>query len=328
MSEIINGYVLEGELKSNNSGFCKWGFATKDGMKFFIKEFLSPSYPEDTSLFTEKQLRSKINNCKKFEENRTEVYRRINNASDGNAQRIEEFFRCGTKYYVITDKLQSLQLPPQEICKMPREQKFLFCRVLSHTLMNLHAVGVVHADIKWDNVIFTGGKGGRKFTAKLIDFDGGFLVDQQPENRDEVNFDQVYCAPEVFLFINEDVDAITQKADVFSLGILIHQIFSGELPGLEGENQYVYEAMLDEAPVHFSPKLPPEIADLIKDMIVMDPDQRITAQAVFRRLCELEGKPVIIPKTIPVPEPRPAVVTPPPAEKPKKDKWFSTPGEF
>ena len=36
----IKGYEIKGELKTNNSGFSKWGFATKNGRDYFIKEFI------------------------------------------------------------------------------------------------------------------------------------------------------------------------------------------------------------------------------------------------------------------------------------------------
>ena len=36
----IKGYEIKGELKTNNSGFSKWGFATKNGKDYFIKEFI------------------------------------------------------------------------------------------------------------------------------------------------------------------------------------------------------------------------------------------------------------------------------------------------
>lgn len=46
----IKGYEIKGELKTNNSGFSKWGFATKNGRDYFIKEFIDPVYPIHTEL--------------------------------------------------------------------------------------------------------------------------------------------------------------------------------------------------------------------------------------------------------------------------------------
>ena len=35
---VINGYTLTTELQNANSGFSKWGFGTKNGKEYFIKE--------------------------------------------------------------------------------------------------------------------------------------------------------------------------------------------------------------------------------------------------------------------------------------------------
>lgn len=48
--KVINGYVIDGDLKTDNSGFSKWAFAKKNGCDYFIKEFLAPVYPVDESL--------------------------------------------------------------------------------------------------------------------------------------------------------------------------------------------------------------------------------------------------------------------------------------
>ena len=55
----INEYELEGSLTADNSGFSKWGFARKNGRRYFIKEFLSPVYPVYTELLTKEQVERK-----------------------------------------------------------------------------------------------------------------------------------------------------------------------------------------------------------------------------------------------------------------------------
>ena len=72
----IHGYVLDKPLSTNNSGFSKWGFGEKNGNNYFIKEFLSPVYPEDESIFTPKQLAAKKKGCASFEAEKKELYKR------------------------------------------------------------------------------------------------------------------------------------------------------------------------------------------------------------------------------------------------------------
>ena len=45
--DVINGYTILEDFKVVGAGLSKWTFAERGGRVFFIKEFLSPTYPED-----------------------------------------------------------------------------------------------------------------------------------------------------------------------------------------------------------------------------------------------------------------------------------------
>ena len=49
--KVINGYVIDSDLKTDNSGFSKWAFAKRTDAIILSKEFLAPVYPVDESLF-------------------------------------------------------------------------------------------------------------------------------------------------------------------------------------------------------------------------------------------------------------------------------------
>ena len=48
--KVINGYVIDGDLKDRQQWFFKMGICQKNGCDYFIKEFLAPVYPVDESL--------------------------------------------------------------------------------------------------------------------------------------------------------------------------------------------------------------------------------------------------------------------------------------
>lgn len=288
MAEYIYDYYLEEELTSDNSGFARWGFAQKESNTYFIKEFLSPAYPVDKELFSEKQYEKKKENCTRFEEDKTALYRTINEASDGNVQRIVEFFRCGSKYYIVMEKLISLNYMPFNISGLPEKQKLLFCKVLSHAMMCLHKAGVIHADIKWDNMIFIQGQAKKMLTVKLIDFDNSFFDYNVPMHADDLNIDQVYCSPETFLFLNEEDIHLTEKIDVYAMGLIFHQIYVGELPKIDEKYQYTYEAQLDNATIRLNGRIHAPIYELIACMLNKDPEKRISSSEVFARLKDME----------------------------------------
>ena len=78
---------------------------------------------------------------------------------------------------------------------------------------------------------------------------------------------------------------LTCKIDVFSLGLIFHQILSGKLPWFDpNEYDYAFDAVLDRQQLEIASKLDQEIKDMLKKMLVLDADERITMQEVFQIL--------------------------------------------
>jgi hypothetical protein len=46
--DVVNGYTILEDFRVVGAGLSKWTFAAKDGREYFIKEFLSPTYPDET----------------------------------------------------------------------------------------------------------------------------------------------------------------------------------------------------------------------------------------------------------------------------------------
>jgi hypothetical protein len=45
--DVINGYRILEDFRVVGAGLSKWTFAAKDGREYFIKEFLSPTFPDE-----------------------------------------------------------------------------------------------------------------------------------------------------------------------------------------------------------------------------------------------------------------------------------------
>lgn len=280
----LHGYRLYGDLKPNNSGYAKWGFAEKNGRSFFIKEFLSPIYPVDESILSRDQLEKKREICKEFEYNKRVFYNELNKCSTGNVVTVSDFFRFNSKYYMVTEKVDAAVIPIDEIRMLTMEQKELIVRIITYCVMSLHQHGIVHSDIKPDNILFKRTTGG-KYTAKIIDFDSSFLETNPPKNDEEFQGDLVYLAPESLLFIAEEDIKLTKKIDVFALGVLFHQYFCGRLPGFDtGKYDYTFEAVLDDYPIVIDSSIPPYMSQIISKMLCKNPEERPSIEYVFEYL--------------------------------------------
>lgn len=281
--ELIKDYSLLGELKNDKSGYSKWGFATKNNVVYFIKQFLSPVYPIDDSALSVEQSQRKRKICDDFENDKLSFYSKLSECDTGNNITVREFFRNKSKYYIVTEKVDSANVDIAEIARFSEEQKYLLAKVLLNNVAALHDRGIVHGDIKHDNVLLKRTETGM-YTAKLIDFDSSFFESQHGggEGEDEIQGDMVYLAPETFIYMAEGSCKLTTKIDVFALGILLHLYFSGEFPGFDGENyDYIFEATLDGAPIHLSRNIPEFMRSLIRRMLSKNPEDRPTARAAF-----------------------------------------------
>ena len=213
MNDNINGYVLIGEFRNDNSGFSRWGFARKDGTEVFIKEFLSPVYPFEKDVLSPEVVKSRLNICDKYVYEKTKLYNALNRCNTGNIVNITDFFRFRAKYYIVTEKIDALPISVSEIAEMPIEQKHLICKIITHCVNTLHMHGIVHGDIKHDNIMYKKTPKG-KFIAKLIDFDASFFENMLPDPDSDFHGDMVYFAPESFLYMAEKIDEIDRKIDV------------------------------------------------------------------------------------------------------------------
>jgi serine/threonine protein kinase len=135
----------------------------------------------------------------------------------------------------------------------------------------LHSLRLCHRDLKPENVLVTGAG-----HIKLTDFAfAGFCLD--PNDKTSPCGSIGYAAPEVFL--NNKFDG--QKADIWSIGVLIYHLFAGHLPFAEGER--ILPSRID-----FS-DLPPDVAHLISQILRPKPSDRpsisqIRAHSIFDRL--------------------------------------------
>lgn len=282
--EMLGTYELTGHLTSENSGFSLWGFGRKGGKDYFIKQFLSPKYPVNDTMSSPERIARLERKCKRFEERKHALYEQLNAYSDGNAVRIEEFFRVETKYYITMRKIESIHWQVEDIVALPESQKRFLCAVIAHAVSGLAKAGIVHADLKHDNVLFMYTKSGN-VTAKVIDFDSGFLESDPPGEGEEIVGDLVYFSPEACMTFMGRPTELTSQMDVFALGVLFHQYFTGDLPGFDvTKGGCAGEAVANGDSVTVSDKMPADVHDLLVAMLDADPHKRPTALEVYAKL--------------------------------------------
>ena len=65
--DVLNGYTLLADFSVVGAGLSRWTFASKGGREYFVKEFLSPTYPEADAPGSERIKAKKRERCAAFE---------------------------------------------------------------------------------------------------------------------------------------------------------------------------------------------------------------------------------------------------------------------
>lgn len=287
--EIINGYtILEDFVIAG--GQSKISFAEKEGVEYFIKEFLQPKFPVEGSPGSAKRKEKKMQECLNFERHHQILKDKISSAcsTGGNLVYTVDFFRAGTSYYKINEKIDVSSISINEISKLPENKKYLILITICHSLKILHSNNIVHGDLKPDNVLIKKTETG-SFTSKLIDFDDSYFSKHPPSNT-EIVADPTYYSPELGRFIIGDSstksDLLTVKSDIFSIGIVFCQYLTGNLPLFDTEKyEYAWEAVNNKQILDVrSIGLKGELADLLNTTFSFKINDRPSIQSLFDNL--------------------------------------------
>jgi len=143
--------------------------------------------------------------------------------------------------------------------KIPYSAGLRIARQLCAGLGAAHEVGVLHRDIKPENLILE-----QSGNAKLMDF--GIA-------RPIAHSDGGYTQPGMFLgtpnySAPEQIagEAIDHRADIYSSGVLLSEMFCGKLPFTGSNTMEIYMAQMQQAPIRPSaywPEIPPELEAII-----------------------------------------------------------------
>ncbi len=287
--ETIGTFELTTPMTTHNSGYSIWGYGRKNGTEYFIKQFLSPKFPENDNVSSPERIAKKTNQCRQFEARKSALYQALNTHSDGVTVSVDEFFRVESKYYIATRKINALPWEVEDIAGLSLANKKYLCSIIAHGVMCMHKARVVHADLKHSNIIFTSTPSGY-VTAKIIDFDSGFLETDPPGENEELVGDQVYFSPEACRTFMGERPELTCKMDIFSLGILFHQYMTGRLPDFNSElGCCAGEAVANGDTISVSRDLPDNIRELLVRMLDGDPANRPSAMEVY---CALTARKV------------------------------------
>jgi serine/threonine protein kinase len=166
---------------------------------------------------------------------------------------------------------------------------------LSRAFQYLQLHNIIHRDLKPQNILMTDDFQ----TLKLADFGMARSLDQN-ELAATMCGSPLYMAPEVLLKKH-----YSQKADLWSLGMIMYELLYGKHPFCKANNHFQLLCQIQTRTIHFNRriKVSDNCLELLRSVLQKDADKRISWHEFFTHSWFIEGL-----------TPKPAVVVPSPQE--------------
>ncbi|KAK2955100.1 putative E3 ubiquitin-protein ligase SMURF1 [Blattamonas nauphoetae] len=147
---------------------------------------------------------------------------------------------------------------------------------IAQSLNILHKAGFLHMNIA-PYYIYIPPSGPAKFS------DFFYVADcAEDETIDEIpNTSNIRYAPECM----DDDPMINGKSEVWSLGILMHELATGTVPFPSTKSTVIYNKLMNKQVKPVPETVPPQLRALITKMLTIDPENRPTAEELLREPC-------------------------------------------
>jgi serine/threonine-protein kinase len=184
--------------------------------------------------------------------------------------------RCGDLVYLASQLVRGVTLGGivEKDGPLGWRRALSVARDIAAALAAAHAAGVLHRDIKSDNVMVD--DSGR---VKLVDFGiaRDFRVNHRITQEHHCVGTAEYCAPEQLRA--EELDG---RADLYSLGVVLYEMLTAKVPHQGRSTVELYENIKKHpvrSPRSFDPGIPRAVAQLTRKLLNRDRSRRFRSAA-------------------------------------------------
>ena len=218
---------------------------------------------------------------------------------------------------------ESLQDMLDRRSKLARDQAIDFGLQILAGLEAAHALGVVHRDLKPDNVFITPSTGGP--VLKLLDFGIAKLYDTNEYKKGLTRPGAImgtpeYMAPEQLY----SADKVDHRADLYSIGVLLYEMLTGERPAY-GDDAAAIVGQVAQGKIRrlteHDASLKGPISELVHRGMAPEKEKRFASAAEMRlALANLAGELSQAGKLAATPPPAAVSSAPPPPKQTKTEE--------
>ena len=193
-----------------------------------------------------------------------------------NILKIFEFYSSEDSYYIVTEFCPGGDLFQEIVDRGPFREKycaFVLYQILS-AINHCHTMKIIHRDLKPENILIVDKDKNDFPRIKICDFGTSKIFEKGITERKTIG-SPYYMAPEI---IEKNY---TEKCDIWACGVILYLLLSARPPfGGEEDEEIINNVRSGKYDLTSHPfnKLSKNCIDLIKKLLTIDPNKRISAQ--------------------------------------------------
>ena len=196
---------------------------------------------------------------------------------------VTEIFESSNSFYSVMEFCSGGELFNYIVSKKrlsENETSFFYYQIING-LEYIHSLGIVHRDLKPENLLLT-----NEHLLKIIDFG---LSNYFSEDKNELLMtpcgSPCYASPE--MVAGKKYNGF--KIDIWATGIILFAMLCGYLPFEDKDNDILFKKILD-CNIDFPEYLSDTAKDLIRKILVVNPEERISIDNIKKHKFYLTGK--------------------------------------
>jgi serine/threonine-protein kinase len=221
-------------------------------------------------------------------------------------------FTKGDVPYIVFEYLEGTVLADEimRLGEMPIDRAIRIAFQIASALEAAHDAGIIHRDLKTDNIFLTR-KAGQDDHVKVLDFGISRFLAASDKTAIGGNLlgTPEFMAPEQVL----TPDSIDRRVDIYALGIVLYEMLTGsvpfalarrggEFPTVEEAHALLDRIINEKAPPIRRADVPVGLAEMIEDkLLAKNPKRRYQTMKDVQSALEAFGR--VLPQPISIPEP-------------------------